>query len=152
MKKGRRFLQIIFIIITVLWAGFIFYNSIMDVVQTNEISNSYTEQVNETIEQSGYEVSNIDMRKFAHFFEFSVLAALLLIGSAVSVKKMSVSEIFMVFFLGLMAAASDETIQIFSDGRDPRVQDIWIDFGGVLFGMAVIFAARYLIKKISKYI
>ena len=92
------------------------------------------------------------MRKFAHFFEFSVLAALLLIGSAVSVKKMSVSEIFMVFFLGLMAAASDETIQIFSDGRDPRVQDIWIDFGGVLFGMAVIFAARYLIKKISKYI
>ena len=42
MKKGRRFLQIIFIIITVLWAGFIFYNSIMDVVQTNEISNSYT--------------------------------------------------------------------------------------------------------------
>ncbi|MBR1443676.1 MAG: VanZ family protein [Firmicutes bacterium] len=151
MKKGKRILQIIFILLTVIWAGFIFYNSYEDVTTTNEISESYTERVNETIESSGYEVTNMEVRKFAHFFEFSILAVLVLISTAVSVTKMGVGEIFAVLFIGLMAAASDETIQMFS-GRDPRVQDIWIDFSGALVGMAAIFTVRYIIKKISKHI
>ena len=65
------------------------------------------------------------LRKLAHVSEFAVLGfwlVLLLQG------KFSIALI-----TGFLAAALDETIQLFSD-RSAEVKDIWIDFAGVVLG------------------
>ncbi len=65
------------------------------------------------------------LRKLAHVSEFAVLGfwlVLLLQG------KFPIALI-----TGFLAAALDETIQLFSD-RSAEVKDIWIDFSGVVLG------------------
>ena len=39
---------------------------------------------------------------------------------------------------GLLTALTDETIQMFSDGRSSQLTDVWLDFSGVCSG---VFAA-----------
>ena len=46
--------------------------------------------------------------------------------------------------LGLLAAFLDETLQIFS-GRGSMVADVWLDFAGVVFGVAVITLGRWIV-------
>ena len=45
--------------------------------------------------------------------------------------------------LGLLAAFLDETLQIFS-GRGSMVADVWLDFAGGVFGVAVITLGRWI--------
>lgn len=45
--------------------------------------------------------------------------------------------------LGLLAAFLDETLQLFS-GRGSMVADVWLDFAGVVFGVAVITLGRWI--------
>ena len=39
---------------------------------------------------------------------------------------------------GVLTALTDESIQLFSSGRSGQVADVWIDTGGVLWGMLVM--------------
>ncbi|MDD5833249.1 MAG: VanZ family protein [Clostridiales bacterium] len=39
-------------------------------------------------------------------------------------------------FFGLLTALTDETIQLFVEGRSGQITDVWIDFAGVCFGTA----------------
>ena len=48
------------------------------------------------------------------------------------------------FFL-LLAALTDETIQIFT-GRGPQVQDVWLDFAGGAAGLLVMLALVQLLR------
>ena len=47
--------------------------------------------------------------------------------------------------LGLLTALTDETIQRFYAGRGSSVTDVWIDFAGVLCGMAAAFVLTQLL-------
>ena len=38
---------------------------------------------------------------------------------------------------GVLTALTDETIQLFSDGRSGQVTDVWLDSAGVLTGILV---------------
>ena len=38
---------------------------------------------------------------------------------------------------GLLTALTDETIQMFSDGRSSQLTDVWLDFSGALAGILV---------------
>ena len=38
---------------------------------------------------------------------------------------------------GLLTALTDETIQMFSDGRSSQLTDVWLDFSGVMAGILV---------------
>ena len=68
--------------------------------------------------------------KITHFTEFSALGLLLtlLVGWNGSWKRR-----LLACNLGLIAALLDETVQIFSL-RGSQVQDVWLDFAGVVFG------------------
>ena len=44
----------------------------------------------------------------------------------------------MPFFIGLMTAVCDETIQLFVPGRSAEVRDVLIDAAGVLLGAALV--------------
>lgn len=88
------------------------------------------------------------VRKLAHFCEFALLGAevmlrfLLMEKTAGQAGRLAASH-------GLFAAFADETIQIFS-GRGPSVQDMWIDFAGVICGALFSFAVAALIRRIKR--
>ena len=84
------------------------------------------------------------MRKLAHFTEFAVLGALLLLLTAAAFRVRLQSVVNCLFFL-LLAALTDETIQIFT-GRGPQVQDVWLDFAGGAAGLLVMLALVQLLR------
>ena len=74
------------------------------------------------------------VRKLAHFTEFAVLGALLLLLTAAAFRVRLQSVVNCLFFLTL-AALTDETIQLYSPGRSSQVTDVWLDSVGVLAGI-----------------
>ena len=84
------------------------------------------------------------VRKLAHFTEFAVLGALLLLLTAAAFRVRLQSVVNCLFFL-LLAALTDETIQIFT-GRGPQVQDVWLDFAGGAAGLLVMLALVQLLR------
>ena len=87
------------------------------------------------------------VRKLAHFTEFTALGMLLSIDTALFLKKMK-QYIWVPFFVGLLVALVDETIQLFPIGRSSKVTDVWLDFSGVIFGTIILLVLRqiYLFK------
>ena len=72
------------------------------------------------------------LRKLAHGLEFAALGAeLLLLGRE---KKWPRSGILLG---GLGVSLMDETIQLFVEGRNGAIRDVWIDMGGFFFGIMV---------------
>ena len=72
------------------------------------------------------------IRKSAHFFEYGVLAALLVIDFYLA-KKSKINMIVYSLFITLICAVGDEFYQSFI-GRGSNVRDVVIDFsGGVVF-------------------
>ena len=150
MSKGKIILKMILITMTVLWVLFIFYNSLADGIESAELSGGLLQKINELIESSGIILSEHLLRKTAHFVEFSILGALLMSSMLVSVKGAIGNNIFIPLFCGLLTAVSDESIQLFSDGRSGQVSDVMLDFGGVLFGIGCIYVIRCVIKMKGK--
>ena len=56
----------------------------------------------------------------------------------------------MPLLFAMTAALTDETIQVYSLGRSPSVLDVWIDVGGALAGIALLYGCHYLFKLIFK--
>ncbi|MBR1738374.1 MAG: VanZ family protein [Firmicutes bacterium] len=150
MSTGRKILRTILITLTVIWVLFIFYNSIANGSESAQLSGSILRKINELIESSGISISEHLLRKTAHFVEFSILGILLMTSTLVSVKGALGNNIFIPLFCGLLTAVSDETIQLFSDGRSGQVSDVMLDFGGVLFGIGCIYVIRCVIKMKGK--
>lgn len=72
------------------------------------------------------------LRKLAHGLEFAALGAeLLLIGKE---KRWPWSQILL---SGLVVSLLDETIQLFVEGRSGAIRDVWIDMGGLIFGIVL---------------
>lgn len=83
------------------------------------------------------------LRKLAHGTEFLVLGMELYL-LLVHFHRQSWS---LPPLCGLLAAAMDETIQIFSPGRSSALKDVWIDFGGVAAGCILAAALLYRRRK-----
>ena len=81
------------------------------------------------------------IRKTAHFTEYAVLGALLF-GAAGVRYGLWFPPCF-----ALLAALSDETIQLFAAGRSGQVSDVWLDLAGFLAGWLVIALSAILLKK-----
>ena len=75
------------------------------------------------------------VRKAAHFCEYMLVGFLLLLG--VRLFSPRLRYLSWPALLGLLTALCDETIQLFYAGRGSSVTDVWIDFAGVVTGMAV---------------
>ncbi len=78
------------------------------------------------------------VRKLAHFTEFALLGAEL----SLLFFKLSPHPVF----FSLLAALTDETIQIFS-GRGPAIADVWLDFAGACFGILAGLCVVWLTKR-----
>lgn len=85
------------------------------------------------------------VRKLAHFCEYALEGFLLMLCMRVYSRR-PLLHISVPMLGGLLTALTDETIQLFSEGRSSQVTDVWLDFVGVLSG---IFAAVVLLALCS---
>ena len=94
------------------------------------------------------------VRKLAHFTEYTIEGVIL--GSyffPLSLKQEDLHSKIMGFSLpliiGLFTGFIDETIQIFS-GRGPMIEDVWLDFSGVVTGAAIALIITLVRRKHSR--
>jgi len=85
------------------------------------------------------------VRKLAHFTEFMILGILLTIRLHDRSERFFM-RFFSITMTGLFAAFTDETIQIFVEGRGSSVADMWIDFAGVITGCLITLSVTALIR------
>lgn len=171
MTAGRKVILILFILNVL----FIWFNSALDTQHTFYFSDKITDKVVESSSQIGSSADSsqlkeeasalknsetaaykantrikisVYVRKTAHFIEFAslgVLTSLLLVY-----KRISLSKLRDILFIGIMIALLDETIQIFSH-RTSSVSDVWIDAAGFMIGTAAVLFIKYLqLKKRKK--
>ena len=82
------------------------------------------------------------VRKMAHFCEYALEGFLLMLCMRVY-SRHPIRHISVPMLGGVLTAMTDETIQLFSEGRSSQVTDVWLDSAGVLTGIltALIFMA-----------
>lgn len=159
----------IFIILCIFWMGFIAYNTSQTGESSNNTSVSITEGIinktqvviNNNVNNSDSSIIirndddfikklNIYIRKFAHGFEFLVLALIIFL----TLKSFNIKNrecIIYTLFIVLLYAVIDEYRQLYIPGRTSSVRDIVIDFIGGIVGVVIlqfIFGFKNVISKI----
>ena len=76
------------------------------------------------------------VRKMAHFCEYMLEGFLLMLCMRVY-SRHPLRHITVPMLGGVLTALTDETIQLFSEGRSSQVTDVWLDSAGVLAGILV---------------
>ncbi|MCM0647452.1 VanZ family protein [Clostridium swellfunianum] len=147
------------ILICIFWMGFIFYMSSMSTKVSNQkslqITNYYQKATNTNApaqqnkpkasikaEQSKTFKLNLIIRKYAHAFEYIVLAILLSNAFLVFNKKGKESIVY-ILFICLFYSVIDEFHQYFVPGRTSMVSDVLIDFSGSLIGLILFYLIYY---------
>lgn len=131
------FFRILFTCCLIASVVFIFQNSL----QIAEQSSLRSEQVQEIVNQAAGTVglgpfSLHVIRKMAHFTEFMMMGFWFMLCLRVYTRHF-IKHVSWPLFFGLGTAVTDETIQLFVDGRGSSVKDVWIDFSGFLVGLFV---------------
>lgn len=75
------------------------------------------------------------IRKLAHMSEYAVLAMLLSLHLGCYVFKRKKLRLFLAWLLAVAYAATDETHQLFVDGRSGNFVDVCIDSAGAFLGV-----------------
>ena len=163
----------IFIILCIFWILFIAYNTSQTGESSNNISVSITEGIiNKTKSIINNKINNSEnsiiirndgefikklnkyIRKFAHGFEFLVLALIIFFTLKIfNVKSMDC--IIYTLFIVLLYAVIDEYRQLYIPGRNSNVRDIVIDFiggiGGVIVSQFLIGLKKIILFYLQKY-
>ena len=141
------------LLLTLVWVGFIFGNSLKDGEASTEQSQQVQQVVNDVAESVGVEepISEQWIRDAAHFFEFLVLSLLLCWDLLVLVSIRLDRTRFGSYLWCLCAvplsaffALVDEGIQRFSAGRASQLADVLLDTAGALLGAALFFGVLCL--------
>ncbi len=159
--KHPKFLHILRIaiplLLTVLWLGFIFGNSLKDAQASSEQSSQVQEIVNEFASSVGIEepISESTVRNMAHFTEFAILGVLLCLdvwGIGLSPFRPRRRWDFLWILSALPAccllALIDEFLQTFSEGRAKDFADVLTDTAGASLGIA-LFLALFLLLRLA---
>ena len=169
MKKGKTVL----LVLVALMLAFIWGHSLMSVEQSGAESLQIVEMLKGVFSRvcgllgiggavEAVWITDHLVRKTAHFVEFAVLGGLLCLVCKVCMvtggesgvgksggksgsepTKSGVVRAVCACLLGLLAAFLDETLQLFS-GRGSMVADVWLDFAGVVCGVAAVAAGMWI--------
>jgi VanZ family protein len=118
----------VFRVLTALWLLFIWGHSLLPASVSKEESGHWLALLQTWLPW----LTDYLIRKAAHFTEYAMLGALLF-GAADTRRGLWFPPCF-----GLLAALTDETVQLFSLGRAGMVEDVWLDLAGFLAGWIVI--------------
>lgn len=146
INRHDRFYSFVQVILTAALLGtvcFIFSNSMQTGLDSSNASQAVQDFLQGLLRRLGHpgaaaRLTEHMVRKAAHFCEYTLEGFLLLLG----VRLFSPKLRFLSWpaLLGLLTALCDETIQLFYAGRGSSVLDVWIDFAGVVTGMAAALA------------
>jgi VanZ family protein len=137
--------RIILTLMIALLLLFIWSNSLADSERSNALSGWVERWLKPLIdpqENIPDKTFDYDVRKFAHLFEYALLGALLVFGTA----RMNNRSGWMLLLVVLLAAVIDETIQFYT-GRTSQLQDVWIDVFGAGIGMLLVYGVGRLTRK-----
>lgn len=152
MQKVRIFhargIFALFLALTVLLAGAIFYMSSEPAVESGARSTSIADGIVKLFNPGFGDLSEAEqaailasadhiLRKCTHFCVYAALGALLLLDSLCFAAKPPV-HILRALFAAALYAASDEIHQSFVPGRGPAVTDVLLDSAGALCGILFI--------------
>lgn len=152
MQKVRIFRargwRVLFLLLTVLLAGVIFYMSSEPATESSERSTTIAAEILpivhpafETLppEEQKAVLSSADhiLRKTAHFCVYGVLGVLLLLYSLCFAAKPP-AHMLRALLAATVYAASDEIHQAFVPGRGSAVTDVLLDSAGALCGILAI--------------
>ena len=154
MSKKRFIAIIIDLILILLTLFFIFGNSMKNTEKSGADSESITsiiEQIppiKQAIEENKLEPGSLEgpIRSFAHFFEFSILGAELMLLIILLKVSCNIKYFLFIVLLCFILGLADEIIQSFSD-RSTEVADVLKDIGGGAFGAFCVYVIYLPIKK-----
>lgn len=143
MNKRKTFLWIVGLLILVTLA-FIWKNSLLPREDSLEKSSMVTDALRPILGLLIGEKNVTDhfVRKLAHLTEFAALGAETACF-ALLLSSRRLHGFFHCLFAGLLAALIDETLQLLTD-RGSQVQDVLLDFAGLLLGVLL----TYLIARL----
>ena len=145
------------LLLTVLWLGFIFGNSLKDAAASTEQSSQVHEIVNEVASSVGIKepISEKTVRDMAHFTEFTILSTLLCLniwalGFSPFYAKRRFDFLWLLLSLptSFLLACVDEYLQTFSQGRTGDFSDVLTDTAGAALG-SVLFLGLFLLLRLA---
>lgn len=125
----------VLLLLVLMITGTIFYQSLQPADISNLESGFILEKLQALLQWLSLDglITNHVLRKIGHFTEYFVQGFALTAFFFFTWKRSSIYIIYALFF-GLLTAVVDENIQLFSPGRAGMVQDVALDFVGVLAG------------------
>lgn len=129
--------RVLLTVLIVLLLCFIWGNSMKTADESSRISGGLLELF-PVLKLLGEHV----VRKLGHFSEFTALGMLLCLRFYPEGRPLSLPLAF-----GILTAMTDETIQLYVPGRSSEVMDVWIDTGGICFGMLLAYLLYQFILK-----
>ena len=144
--------RVFFFVMTAAMLVFAFVHSAMPAAVSAEESGGVLDFLLRLLPRLGISIELTDhiVRKLAHFTEFTLIG-MLVTTCAYSFDRLRPYRYSVyVLFTGLAAAVTDETIQLFSEGRSGQVTDVLIDFSGVAIGMIMMMLCFTLYIQIRK--
>lgn len=136
--RDRRVQRFLLVVLTILYVLFIYSNSLRDGTASSNQSGRITELLQSLLSSFGWQgtVSEHFLRKLAHFAEYAGLGVLLGFMLRTFTPHL-LRQAGFPLFVGLLVPVSDEFLQLFVAGRAGMVQDVVLDFLGMLTGFSL---------------
>lgn len=152
MKKS------IFIVLLVLWMGFIFSMSCENAEESSNTSGQTIKVVLSTVPEFEKQPEEVKVniieelqfivRKSAHFIGYMILGIL---ASGLILQYENINKKYpLAFLICVIYAISDEIHQLFVPGRAGQVRDVLIDSAGSFLGIIIVMAFEKLLIKFNK--
>ena len=131
--------RVVFTAALIACIAFIFSNSMAVAVVSEQSSGRVLHLMQAVLRRLGHpalaeRLTMHIVRKLAHFCEYALEGFLLMLCMRVY-SRHPLRHITVPMLGGVLTALTDETIQLFSDGRSGQVTDVWLDSAGVLAGI-----------------
>ena len=133
--------RVVFTVALIACIAFIFSNSMAVAAVSEQSSGRVLRLMQAVLRRLGHpslaeRLTMHIVRKLAHFCEYMMEGFLLMLCMRVY-SRHPLRHITVPMLGGVLTALTDETIQLFSEGRSSQVTDVWLDSAGVLAGILV---------------
>ncbi len=125
-------------VLLIAYIGLIFFHSLMPASQSSAESGFVLELIRGGLSRLGLDggwLTEHMVRKFAHFSEYAGMGVLLSQSMRAAERGTRVYRLhpYAVFFVPF----TDETIQLFVEGRSGQISDVWLDMSGAAAGLLI---------------
>ena len=149
---SERYKRYIYWTMVICWMVVLFVLSAQNAEKSSSVSGKVIEVVATAIQPSFAELDvaekstliselQVTVRKFAHYFSYSVLGTLLSLAMQTHPLRLRLrlrKQMFWSLTIGVIYAISDEIHQYFVPGRSMQLSDVILDSFGVFTGVCIV--------------